>query len=791
MDLELELERHGRLLHRIARDLLGDATLAEDVVQETRLTALAEGRPCNSLEGHSWLRAVLINKTRQILRRQALEERGKERVAQASVTQATPDAELEKHELIELVGRALHSLAEPYRTTLIARYYEGLTASAIAARTKETASTVRTRIQRGLARLRSLLDEVNPERTWRRALLPFATLPGHGLRQASTAVLLGASLLLAGLVSLSVLSNTLPHEAPDPMPSELHLKPAANEIAEDSGGAITVRRQPRADREADSQRPGSSVPVQELWFKGLVLGRDGKRVPHAILLGKQGPSYRALTKTNVRGEFDIRVPYLGLESLIATAPGRAPSAPHRFDMQVPPPLPEPAYPTRLTFLLQGKGTQLFGIVRSEEGIPLAGITVRAGKAGNRGNRTLEDTSLAAPLQTTTNAQGEFAFEGLPLAGLEVFARSANHASTRAFVTGDRSQENPLELTLKPGYFVEGHVTNSFRKGDLDSIEIRSLRDPQTPATTANEDGSFRLGPLQAGKHELLARCPSGAEARTVIRGAAGDALTWDPILTHEHSVRGTLRDENGAPLYNHEIRVTNDSWPPFLSAARTDEEGRFAVPGVLRDTYLVTAWDPATAPLPLLVEGPHEFSTDRLALVLTTSPEKHASLTIDIEESAGQVGRQGVPLYLRRRRWNGWLHGLGMGIPLGHAGSGSSFEFKDLPPGNYEVVAAGARVGFATLDTFELRPGAQELSLSPPPSLTPTSFHAAQPGETIAHWLLERLDEPVRIASGDGAPYSENEFFPGLYRLEVTNANGQTRDVRFEIETGSVLQVAY
>ena len=72
---------------------------------------------------------------------------------------------------------ALLSLEEPYRATLLWRYHAGLPLAEIAARQNVPVETVRTRIQRGLARLRDHLDRTHPggRSAWMAALLPLGT----------------------------------------------------------------------------------------------------------------------------------------------------------------------------------------------------------------------------------------------------------------------------------------------------------------------------------------------------------------------------------------------------------------------------------------------------------------------------------------------------------------------------------------------------------------------------------------------------------------------------------------
>src|SRR5690606_22732139 len=76
----------------------------------------------------------------------------------------------ERKRVLRRVSDALLALDEPYQSTLLLRYYEGLTPTEIARRTDVPLATVKRRLQRGLARLRTRLDEDAPRASWMSAL---------------------------------------------------------------------------------------------------------------------------------------------------------------------------------------------------------------------------------------------------------------------------------------------------------------------------------------------------------------------------------------------------------------------------------------------------------------------------------------------------------------------------------------------------------------------------------------------------------------------------------------------
>lgn len=83
---------------------------------------------------------------------------------------ATPSSDelLERHEAQQLLARLVGELGEPYRSTILLRYAEGLEPTEIAHRQGVPAGTVRWRVKEGLARLRAELDEAHggDRRAW-------------------------------------------------------------------------------------------------------------------------------------------------------------------------------------------------------------------------------------------------------------------------------------------------------------------------------------------------------------------------------------------------------------------------------------------------------------------------------------------------------------------------------------------------------------------------------------------------------------------------------------------------
>lgn len=153
-DIEAEVERHAAFVRGVALRLTLDPADAEDVVQQTSLAAL-EHRPEVGAGLRRWLGRVAANFALRMLRGDG-RRRERERLAARAEIAAGDDAE--RGEIVERLTAAIAALDEPFRTAVILRYYDGLEPARIAARLGVPASTVRTRLKRGLDRMRDDLD---------------------------------------------------------------------------------------------------------------------------------------------------------------------------------------------------------------------------------------------------------------------------------------------------------------------------------------------------------------------------------------------------------------------------------------------------------------------------------------------------------------------------------------------------------------------------------------------------------------------------------------------------------
>jgi RNA polymerase sigma-70 factor (sigma-E family) len=149
----------GPALVRLARGLLKDPYLAEDVVQDVLARALLQwSRVSGAHDVDAYVRRMVVNACTSWFRRAARRERVTDQplVLDLPVADRT-DQYVERDQLVTLLRR----LPAKQRAVLVLRHYEGLPDAEIARMLGSSEVTVRSNAHRGLARLRELIEEAD------------------------------------------------------------------------------------------------------------------------------------------------------------------------------------------------------------------------------------------------------------------------------------------------------------------------------------------------------------------------------------------------------------------------------------------------------------------------------------------------------------------------------------------------------------------------------------------------------------------------------------------------------
>ena len=168
------VERYEGAVYNLCLRMLGSAPAAEDVAQETFISAYRSLGRFRDGAFRSWLFRIAANACYDELRRRrsrpavSLERGGgeeDERQVDVASPAPGPEEQLETAELGKVLRAAISSLPSDQRLAVILRDVQGLEYAEIAAVTDVSLGTVKSRLNRARLRLRSLL-------LTRRELLP-------------------------------------------------------------------------------------------------------------------------------------------------------------------------------------------------------------------------------------------------------------------------------------------------------------------------------------------------------------------------------------------------------------------------------------------------------------------------------------------------------------------------------------------------------------------------------------------------------------------------------------------
>lgn len=206
-----ELLGQSDWITRLSRVLVADPATADDIAQDTWADLIA--RPPRGVgDLRSWLATIVRRKASRLRRGDARRDRRERSAARPEAVPST--AELTSRvELHRELTDAVLALEEPYREAIVLRFFENLAVPEIAARAGVPLNTARSRLQRGMQRLRERLDaEHGGRERWlpgvgvlaARELAPGAAVAGlaGGLLWTTTmkAVLALGAAMAAGLV---------------------------------------------------------------------------------------------------------------------------------------------------------------------------------------------------------------------------------------------------------------------------------------------------------------------------------------------------------------------------------------------------------------------------------------------------------------------------------------------------------------------------------------------------------------------------------------------------------------
>ncbi|MBL9080034.1 MAG: sigma-70 family RNA polymerase sigma factor [Planctomycetes bacterium] len=467
---------HAGFVRALARHLALDPHLADDAVQDAWLRALRGPGPRPG-RWRAWITSVLHHLVASHHRRATRQARLLATAPPPPNGADEPAAALARLEAHEAVVAAVRDLGEPYRTTILLRWFEGLPPRAIAARVGVPVRTVHTRLQRALAQLRARLHDRDPR--WPAVLL-LARSPDRAsaattfaMTTTTTKVGLGAGACAAVIAALTLLPDRdaapRPAVAADASPratttTTAHAEAPPAPVVRDAATAATVEPAPQ--------------PAEPWPLAGVVLDVDGRPVGRLDVtftaFGADRPTAHAASAPD--GRFALLVPavsggHVGIDDPNWTAAYRAVLWGEREVGE-------------LTIVV-APAAPVAGIVVDGAGTPVAGADVNLTATlppRARFGRSLE-RALDGEWRTTTRADGTFTLPAAPLqSAAQIHAQKPGHRDAHAELT----VRTGVRLVLPASAVLEGRVVDR----DGQPVAVAVFCHPA--GTMSDADGHFRL-----------------------------------------------------------------------------------------------------------------------------------------------------------------------------------------------------------------------------------------------------------------------------------------------------------
>lgn len=162
-DLAGLYRRHWTELRRLVYGVVGDADLADDVLQTTFAKAIERGGPDRVESARAWLVRVAVNEALVVRRKRNVARRAQQALADlrsGSPGREAPEEPLARAEAVERIRDALGDLPAAQRDVVRARLLDGKRFAQIAREMRLPIGTVLTRMRRALERLRVELRDL-------------------------------------------------------------------------------------------------------------------------------------------------------------------------------------------------------------------------------------------------------------------------------------------------------------------------------------------------------------------------------------------------------------------------------------------------------------------------------------------------------------------------------------------------------------------------------------------------------------------------------------------------------
>jgi RNA polymerase sigma factor (sigma-70 family) len=764
-----DLVAQSRFLRALARRLIRDEHGAEDLVQDTLVVALENGVPAGRRQ-MAWLAGILKNLVRMSIRSDARRRRREELAAPR--LPADPADVAARLEAQDRLLQAVRDLPEPYRATLVARFFDEMSAEEIARSEGVPASTVRTRTRRGLAMLRERLDgESGNRRAWVIALLPIARLPVPTIAAAamSSTITTGAILMSAKkMLALGVVVLLLATGGTVTYLASTDDEPATTRA--DRSAAIVERDEREAPPPTKALLPEPvdlAAADRDLDLHGQLTDRGGAPVAGATLEALSYP-WRRSSVLNVPGHDEIVVVRATKSARDGTFSLRL-SRGRLVDLRI---RAEGLAETTIASCQAGErvdavltaGAEILFRCTDDAGRPIENVEINMRRSLAKSRSTLERRG-------STNERGQVLITALTPGRVTVFAEHAVHGfrglPSRDLPAIDVPTEGriTIDIAFPAGRTVFGFVKDAITLAPIPGASV-GVGWPLRRATRSDAHGRFAIPGWVDGDWTDIHVIAEGygRQGRTVPReGEVEFALFPGDVVT------GRIVDHEGVPVTDALVSAvaSNGSGPGHeidTRSCQSGPDGRFRLTSLRRDIgdHRLVVLSPGHAKL-LFPFSPTEDGPGTIDLGDLTLPTARAIEGRILDGDGRPVA--GVRIMIATPdAWKGFAPRYGDREER-HTDDLGRFRFPDFPPGEYEIHAFEIRAS-----SSDARSGKWKVDLSADRDLT--DLECRIEARTARRSTDRRLR--VRVIDETGAPVAGILIANRATRRPVrTNADGR------------------
>ena len=623
------LLRQTSWIRALARRLVDDPAMADDLAQETLLRALE--RPSRlPAAPRAWLAGILRNVARQNRRSEGRQTERERDAGRGERLPPTSDA-VGLLELQRDVVEAVLALDEPYRSAVVERFFENRPPREIAAKHGLPVSTVKSHVARGIAQLRARLDgSYGDRRSWGLALLPL--LPAPPLRlgwvpTAARAILMTTTMtttskfLLGTLSAAGLLAAWYSTRGPEagvrPPATPLQQARAPETPPVQSGELIDVPAivrttrvevPPEASEEGVEELAAATVAASAI--EGAVLDPSGRGLGgmSIVLLAGVDAEPEAVATSTASGSFTAPAPSAA-GTLVIDLEGFSTLLAAKFD------------PTRATdglVIVAARSESYAGRVFDQHGATLEGVRLSVVQPQDyrdplepRLHRT-----AAIARAAMSDAEGRFAFDDVPFQdGVALRIRSEGHRD-RLFPLPAHS-DRAMEVVLTPASDEETFLTG---------VVFDPVGEPVSGALIGGGGELVRTdsaGFFEIGRSRVSGVLHAAAAGFLPIEYRPIDGAPWPEYIElwlaeYPLEIAGRVIDVDGEPIVGYSVWIDDATYfgtreeeiliaesialgqASYRVRQVTDADGRFTIGGLAARTYRLRVMHPETA---LIVES--------------------------------------------------------------------------------------------------------------------------------------------------------------------------------------------